>query len=106
MGLCTVFGLKFGVLVIARFRKFWETSDNGWFWGRFGICGAVGVVFVLLCSSSYVVGLVDIFVLYSLICASKSILFIDDENIPKKPANNMCATLGCLFTCVCIAQVL
>ena len=51
-------------------------------------------------------GLVDSFVLYSLICASKSILFIDDENIPKKPANSMRATLACLFTCVCIAHVL
>ena len=54
MGLCTVFGLKFGGLVIARLRKFRETSDNGWFWGRFGIFGAVGVVSTLLCSSLYV----------------------------------------------------
>ena len=31
-------------------------------------------------------GFVDsfVFVLYSLICASRRILFIDDENIPKK----------------------
>ena len=50
--------------------------------------------------------LVDSFVLYSLICASKSILFIDDENIPKKPANSKRATLACLFTGVCIAHVL
>ena len=34
-------------------------------------------------SSSYVFGLVDNFVLYSLICASKSISFIDVANIPK-----------------------
>ena len=45
---------------------------------------------------------VDSFVLYSLICASKSILFIDDENIPKNPANIMRATLACRFTCVCV----
>ena len=49
---------------------------------------------------------VDYFVLYSLICASKSILFIDDENIPKNPAINMRATLACRFTCVCIVHVL
>ena len=49
---------------------------------------------------------VDSFVFYSLICASKRILFIDDENIPKNPANNMRATLACRFTCVCIAHVL
>ena len=48
----------------------------------------------------------DNFVLYSLICASKSIIFIDVENIPKKPANSMRATLACLFTFVCIAHVL
>ena len=51
-------------------------------------------------------GLVDFFVLYSLICASKSILFIDDENILKNPPNNMRATLACRFTFVCIAHVL
>ena len=51
-------------------------------------------------------GFVDSFVLYSLICAYRRILFIDDENIPKNPANNMRATLACLFTCVCIAHVL
>ena len=84
MGLCVVFGLKFGLFVIARFRKFWKTNDNGWFCGRVGICGAVGVVSTLLCSTSYVFSLVDIFVLYSFICASRSILLIDDERIPKK----------------------
>ena len=51
-------------------------------------------------------GFVDSFVLYSLICASRRILFIDDENIPKNPANKMCATLACRFTFVCIAHVL
>ena len=46
-------------------------------------------------------GLVDSFVLYSLICASKSILFFDDENIPKNPENNMRARLlFCLLVCV------
>ena len=60
MGLCVVFGLKFGLCVIARFRKLRETNDNGWFCGRVGICGAVGVVSTLLCSSLYVFGLVDI----------------------------------------------
>ena len=46
--------------MIARFRKFRGTNDNGWFCGRVGICGAVGVVSKLLCSSLYVFGLVDI----------------------------------------------
>ena len=31
---------------------------------------------------------------------------MDDENIPKNPANNMRATLAWRLTCVCIAQVL
>ena len=48
----------------------------------------------------------DIFVLYSFICASRSILIIDDEKIPKNAANSMRATPACLFTCVCIAHVL
>ena len=47
-----------------------------------------------------------IFVLYSLICASKSFLIIADEKFPKNPANSMRATLACLFTCVCLAHVL
>ena len=94
MGLCVVFGLKFGLFVIARFRKFWGTNDNGWFCGRVGICGAVGVLSTLLYSSSYVFGLVDIFVLYSFICASRSILLIGDEKIPKNPTNSIRATLA------------
>ena len=106
MGLCVVFGLKLGLFVIARFRKLRGTNDYGWFCGRVGICGAVGVVSTLLCSSSYVFGLVDIFVLYSFICASRSILLIDDEKISKNPANNIRATLAWRFTCVCKAHVL
>ena len=46
------------------------------------------------------------FCLFFFICASRRILFIDEEKIPKKPANSMRATLACLFTCVCIAHVL
>ena len=91
MGLCDIFGLEFGLFVIARFRKLPGTNDNGWFCGRGGNCGAVGITSILLCS---------------FICASRSILFIDDEKIPKNPANSMRATLACLFTCVCIAHVL
>ena len=106
MGLCVAFGLKFGLFVIARFRKFRGTNDNGWFCGKVSICGAVGVLSALLCSSCYVFGLVDIFVVYSFICASRSILLIDDEKIPKNPANNIRATLAWRFTCVCIAHVL
>ena len=52
------------------------------------------------------IGLVDNFVLYSFICASRSILFIEDENIPKNPAKNIRATLAWRFTCVCIAHML
>ena len=106
MGLCVVFGLEFGLFVIARFRKLRGTNDSGWFCGKGGNCGAVGVISTLLCSSSYMFCLVDIFVLYSFICASKSILLIDDEKIPKNPANSIRATLACRFTCVCIAHVI
>ena len=102
MGLCDMVGLKFGLCVIAKFRKFRGTRDSGWLCGRGGNCGAVGVVSTLL----YVFCLVAIFVLFSFICASKRILFIDVEKIPKNPANSMRATLACLFTCVCIAHVL
>ena len=79
---------------------------DGFAVGFCGICGIVGAVSALLCSSSYVFGLVDNFVLYYFICASKSIFFIDDENIPKNHANNIRATLAWRFTCVCIAHVL
>ena len=71
MGLCDMFGLKFGLCVIAKFRKFRGTRDNGWLCGRGGNCGAVGVISILLCSLSYVFCLVAIFVLHSFICASK-----------------------------------
>ena len=60
MGLCDMFGLKFGLCVIARFRKLRGTKDNGWLCGRGGNCGAVGVTSMLLCSSSYVFCLVAI----------------------------------------------
>ena len=70
MGLCVIFGPKFELCVIVKFRKLRGTNDNGWFCGRVGICGAVGFVSTLLCSSLYVFVLVDIFVLYSFICAS------------------------------------
>ena len=106
MGLRVVFGLEFGLFVIARFRKLRGTNDNGWFCGKGGNCVAVGVISILICSSWYVFCLVDIFVFYSFICASRSILLIDDEKVPKNPANSMRATLACRFTCVCIAHVL
>ena len=70
------------------------------------------VILVLLVIRLYcfvtcnVFSFVDSFVLYSLICASKSILFIDAEKVPKNPANSMRAALDCQFSCVCIAHVL
>ena len=45
--------------VRARFLKFRGTKDKGWLWFRLCNCGAVGVVFVLFCESSYVFGVVD-----------------------------------------------
>ena len=90
----------------AEFLKIRGTSDSGWLRFKLGSCDAVGNGFVLFCDSSYVFGVVDNFVLYSFICASKSILFVDVENFPKNPANKMRATLACLFTCVLIAHVL
>ena len=50
-------------------------------------------------------GFVDIFVLYFLIGASKSILFIDVGKFPKNPAKIMRATFACRITYVCIAHV-
>ena len=76
MGLCDMFGLKFRLCVIATFRKLRGTKDNGWLCGRGGSCGAVGVTSMLLCSSLYVFCVVAIFVLYSLICASRRILCV------------------------------
>ena len=90
----------------AKFPKFRGTNDKGWLWLRFCNCGAMGVIFVLFWDSSYVFGVVDILVLFSFIRASKRILLIDVENISKKPAKRMRATLACLFTCVSIAHVL
>ena len=52
MGLCGKFGLEFRLLVIARCQKIRGTNDNGWFCGRGGNCGAVGVTSILLNSSS------------------------------------------------------
>ena len=51
--------------VRAMFLKFCCTNDKGWLWFRFCKCGAVGIVFVLFCESSYVFGVVDSLVLYS-----------------------------------------
>ena len=94
-------GRKFGLCVIAKFRKLRGTRDNGWLCGRGGNCGAVGVVSTLLCSSSYVFCLVAIFVLYSFICASKRILFIDVEKIPKKSCKEY-ACYACLSVYLCV----
>ena len=55
---------KFGLCVMAKFRKFRGTRDRGWLFGRAGNCGAVGVMSTLLCSSSYVFCRVVIFVLF------------------------------------------
>ena len=83
MGLCDMVGLKL-LCVMAKFRKLRGTRDNGWLCGRGGNCGAVGVVVCIVMFFVVVFCLVAIFVLYSFICASKRILFIDVEIIPKK----------------------
>ena len=83
-----------------KFLKFRGTSDSGWLQFKLGSCGAVGNVLVLFCDLSYVFGVVDNFVLYSFIFASKTVIFIDVENIPKYPAKSVRATLACLLTCV------
>ena len=109
MGLCDIFGLKFGLCVIARFRKLCGTKDNGLLCGRGVNCGAVGVTSMLLCSSSYVFCLVAIFVLYSFICASRRFLFIDEEKIHKKSCKQYaCYTCLSIYLCVhsAIAHVL
>ena len=49
MGLCDVVSRKFGLCVMAKFRKFRGTRDSGWLFGRGGNCGAVGVMSTLLC---------------------------------------------------------
>ena len=97
-------GLKFGLCVIAKFRNIRGTKDNGWLCGRGGNCGAVGVTSILIYSLSYVFCFVAIFVLYSFICASRSILFINDEKIPKNPANSMRATLF-VYLLVCVEHM-
>ena len=101
-----MFCLKFDYRLLLNFENFVGLGIMDGYVVGGGNCGAVGVISILLCSSSYMFCLVAIFVLYSFICASKRILFIDDEKIPKNPANSMRATLACLFTCVCIAHVL
>ena len=53
--------------VKAIFLKFRGTNDKGWLWFRFCSFGAVGVVFLLLCDSSYVLGVVESLVLHSFI---------------------------------------
>ena len=90
----------------AIFLKFCGTNDKGWLWLRFCNRGAVGIVFVWFRVSSYVIGVVDILILYSFIWASKRIFFIDVGNIKKNPAKIMRATLACLFTSVCFAHVM
>ena len=50
--------------VRAIFLKFYGTNYKGWLWFGLCNCGAVGVVFVLFCELSYVVGVVDRLVLY------------------------------------------
>ena len=102
MGLCDMFGLKFGLCVIARFRKFRGTKDNGWLCGRGDNCGAVGVTSILLCSSSYVFCLVAIFVLYSFICASRRILFIDEEKNFQKILQVGCVLHLVVYLLVCV----
>ena len=98
MGLCDMVGLKFGLCVIAKFRKF---------------CGLVIV-------DGYVVGVVTVVLTLRRMCSVlllflccillfvrlKEFCLLMMKKIPKNPANSMRATLACLFTCVCIAHVL
>ena len=44
--------------------------------------------------------LLIVFLLFSVICASRRISLIVVEKIPKNPANNILATLACLLNCV------
>ena len=62
---------------------------------------------MLLFESSYVLGFVDSFVLYSLICASRRILFIYDGNI-QKILQIICVLrwLVCFFSCMYCACVI
>ena len=61
-------------------------------------------VFVWCCDSSYVIGVIDFFVWYSFICASKSILFLDVENIPKNPAK-LCVLRLLVYLLVCVLRM-
>ena len=61
----------------------------------------MGDALVLCCDSSYVFGVVDIFVLYFFNCASKSILFKDVEKIPKKSCKKYTG-YGCLSAYLCM----
>ena len=91
--------------MITKFLKFRETTDNGWLNWRFGKCGAVGNAFVLLLllfDSSYVLGFVDSFVLYSLFVHLRGFCLLIMK-IFQKIRQIM---LACRFTCVCIAHVL
>ena len=88
--------------VRAKLEKFHVTIDKRCWRFRFFSCGAVGVVFVLFCESSNVLGVVDSLLLYYFIWASKSVLFVDVENIPKNSAKSMLATLACLFVYLCV----
>ena len=65
----------------------------------------MGVVFVLFRDSSFAFGVVDNFVLYSFIWASKTFYRLMLKIFQKNPAKGMRATLACLFTCVCFAHV-
>ena len=56
--------------------------------------------FVMFFGVSYAFGLLDSFLLYSLIFVSSG------KNSKKKPATEFFATLACLLTSVCIAHVL
>ena len=91
--------------VRAVFLKFSGTNDKGWLWFRLCTCGALGVVFVLFCESSYVFGVVDSLVLYSFIWSSKKNLFFVLEKISKNPAKRVPATHTRLFTCVFCACI-
>ena len=102
MGLCDVVSRKFGLCVMAKFRKFRGTRDSGWLFGRGGNCGAVGVMSTLLCSSSYVFCRVAIFVLYSFICASKKNFVYRCRKRFQKILQRVCVLrlLVCLLVCV------
>ena len=94
-------GLKFGLCVIAKFRKFRGTRDNGWLCGRGGNCGAVGVISILLYSSSYVFCLVAIFVLYSFICAPHEFCLLMMKKF-QKILQRVCVLHLLVYLLVCV----